>query len=89
MPLDAIAAIATIQPLVWYTAAVADGLGISGHRVPSTYTRFAHIGGAGVIANLIEARRSGLLYDGAPVVLYAHGAGVTRYGGLLRWHARR
>jgi 3-oxoacyl-[acyl-carrier-protein] synthase-3 len=87
LPIDAVAAIATIQPLVWYTAAVADGLGISADRVPSTYPRLAHIGGAGVVANLLEARRVGLLRDSAPVVLYAHGAGITRYAALLRWHA--
>ena len=26
--------------------------------------------------------------DGAPVILYAHGAGLTRYAALLRWYAR-
>jgi len=87
IPVDAVAAIAMIQPLVWYQAAVADGLGIAPDRVPSTYDRYAHLGGAGVIANLIEARRKGLLRDGAPIVLYAHGAGITRYGAMLRWHA--
>jgi 3-oxoacyl-[acyl-carrier-protein] synthase-3 len=86
IPVDAVAAIAMIQPLVWYQAAVADGLGIAPDRVPSTYDRYAHLGGAGVIANLIEARRQGLLRDGAPVVLYAHGAGITRYATMLRWH---
>ena len=87
VPLDAVAAIAMIQPLAWYQAAVADGLGIAPSRVPSTYDRYAHLGGAGVIANLIEARAKGMLRDGAPVVLYAHGAGIARYGALLRWHA--
>ena len=87
VPLDAVAAIAMIQPLAWYQAAVADGLGISPDRIPSTYDRYAHLGGAGVIANLIEAKSRGMLRDGAPVVLYAHGAGIARYGALLRWHA--
>jgi 3-oxoacyl-[acyl-carrier-protein] synthase III len=87
LPLDAVAAVATIQPLVWYTAAIADGLGISAARVPSTYPQLAHIGGAGVVANLLEARRLRLLRDGAPVILYAHGAGITRYAALLHWHA--
>ena len=87
VPLDAIAAIAMIQPLAWYQAAVAEGLGVAAARVPSTYDRYAHLGGAGVIANLIEARHRGLLADGAPVVLYAHGAGLAWYGALVRWHA--
>jgi 3-oxoacyl-[acyl-carrier-protein] synthase-3 len=85
VPIDALAAVASIQPAVWYQAAVADGLGISPERVPSTYARYAHLGAAGVVANLIEARSRGLLRDRAPVVLYAHGAGLTRYVALLRW----
>jgi 3-oxoacyl-[acyl-carrier-protein] synthase III len=80
-----IAALAAIQPLLWYQPAIADGLGIALDRVPSTYSEYAHLGGAGVIANLIEARRRGLLKDGAKVVLYAHGAGITRYAALFRW----
>ena len=87
VPLDALAAIAMIQPLAWYQAAVADGLGLPPDRVPSTYDRYAHLGGAGVIANLIEARRRGLLRENAPIVLYAHGAGIARYAALVRWHA--
>ncbi|MGH7297484.1 MAG: 3-oxoacyl-[acyl-carrier-protein] synthase III C-terminal domain-containing protein, partial [Polyangiaceae bacterium] len=87
VPVDAVAAIAMIQPLVWYQAAVADGLGIASERVPSTYNSYAHLGGAGVIANLIEAQRRGLLRDGSPTVLYAHGAGIARYAAMLRWHA--
>lgn len=86
-PLDAVAAIAMIQPLAWYQAAVADGLGLPPERIPSTYDCYAHLGGAGVIANLIEARRRGLLRVNAPLILYAHGAGLARYGALLRWHA--
>lgn len=86
VPLDAVAAIAMIQPLPWYQAAVADGLAVPPERIPSTYDKYAHLGGAGVIANLIEARRRGLLHDGAPVVLYAHGAGIARYSAMLHWH---
>ena len=87
VPIDAISSIAMIQPLAWYQAAVAEGLGIAASRVPSTYERYAHLGAAGVVANLIEARNRGLLRDRAPVVLYAHGSGITRYAALLRWHA--
>jgi 3-oxoacyl-[acyl-carrier-protein] synthase-3 len=85
MPLDAVAAIAMIQPLIWYQPAVAEGLGVASERVPSSYPRFAHLGAAGVVANLLEARQRGLLHDGAPVVLYAHGAGLTRYAALIHW----
>jgi 3-oxoacyl-[acyl-carrier-protein] synthase-3 len=87
VPVDAVDVLAMIQPVSWYQAAVADGLGIAAERVPSTYGTYAHLGGAGIVANLLEARRRGLLRDGANVVLYAHGAGITRYGAMLRWHA--
>ena len=87
-PLDSLAAVCTMQPLVWFQAAVADGLGLPAERVPSTYATYAHIGGAGVVANLLEARRRGLLRDGARVALFAHGAGLTRYAALVRWSAR-
>ena len=85
---EAIAVLAMIQPVVWYQAAVAEGLGIPSVRVPSTYAEYAHLGGASIVANLLEARRLGMLEDGANVVLYAHGAGTTRYAALLRWHAK-
>jgi 3-oxoacyl-[acyl-carrier-protein] synthase-3 len=85
LSVDAIGALVMIQPLCWYQAAVAEGLGISLERVPSTYARHAHIGGAGIAGNLIEARNRGLLRPNSAVVLYAHGAGITRFGALLRW----
>jgi 3-oxoacyl-[acyl-carrier-protein] synthase-3 len=82
---DDLAAVAMIQPLAWYQAAVAEGLGISTERVPSTHARYAHLGGGGVVANLVEARELGLLRDGSAVALYGHGAGMTRYAAVLRW----
>jgi 3-oxoacyl-[acyl-carrier-protein] synthase-3 len=85
IPIDALAAVVTIQPFLWYAPAIAEGLGLPAERVPTTFANYAHLGGAGPIANLIEARKRGLLEDGSPVVLYAHGAGVTRYAALLRW----
>jgi 3-oxoacyl-[acyl-carrier-protein] synthase-3 len=86
LPIDTIAALATIQPFRWYAPAIAEGLGMPPERAPTTFETYAHLGGAGPIANLIEARNRGLLHDGSAVVLYAHGAGVTRYAALLRWH---
>jgi 3-oxoacyl-[acyl-carrier-protein] synthase-3 len=85
VPVDAVSALCMMQPLAWFQRGVADGLQIPAERVPSTYATYAHIGGAGVVANLLEARRRGLLTDGARVVLFAHGAGLTRYASLLRW----
>lgn len=85
VPLDAVSCVATIQPLAWYQRAIADGLGIPAVRLPTTYSTVGHLGAAGVIANLLEARKQGLLRDGSLAVMYAHGAGITRYAALLRW----
>ncbi len=82
---DDLAALATIQPTAWYAAALAEALGVSPARAPSTFERVAHVGAAGVVANLVEARSRGLLTDGALVALYAHGAGANRTAALLRW----
>jgi 3-oxoacyl-[acyl-carrier-protein] synthase III len=87
--IDTVSAIGLIQPMVWFRDAVADGLGISPERVPSTYGRYSYVGGAGIVANLLEARRLGLLHDGARVLLYGNGAGVTRYAALLNWSSSR
>jgi 3-oxoacyl-[acyl-carrier-protein] synthase III len=82
---NAIDVLSMIQPVAWYQAAVADGLGIDLRRVPSTHSEYAHLGGAAIVANLLEARRLGMLRGGSNVVLYAHGAGLTRYAALLKW----
>lgn len=78
-------ALATIQPTAWYSAALAEALRVPAERAPSTFGRIAHVGAAGVVANLLEARSLGLLREGALVALYAHGAGVNRTAALLRW----
>ena len=88
LPPAAAAAIATVQPTCWYQPALAEGLGVPVDRVPSTHASLAHVGAVAVVANLLEARRHGLLSPGAPVILFAHGAGVTQYAALLRWHQR-
>ncbi len=88
VPVDAVGVLSMIQPSTWFQAAVAEGLGIQASRVPSTYADFAHIGGCAIAANLLEARRAGLLNDGTVVAVYGHGAGFTRYAALLRWHER-
>jgi len=88
IPIDAVRAFATVQPMAWYQAALADGLGVPPARIPTTYPRYGHLGGAGVIANLIEARELGLLTDRAPIVLFGTGAGITRFAALLRWADR-
>jgi 3-oxoacyl-[acyl-carrier-protein] synthase III len=87
VPADAIAVLGIIQPLGWFPEAVGEGIGIPPERVPCTHSTYAHIGGAAIAANLLQAREKGMLHDGSIVALYGHGAGFTRYGALLRWHA--
>jgi len=83
-----IAALASVQPRSWTPAAIAEVTGIDVERAPQTYDRLAHVGGCGVVTNLIEARERGLLHDGATVALYAQGAGFTRSVALVRWAQR-
>jgi 3-oxoacyl-[acyl-carrier-protein] synthase III len=75
---EEIAALACVQPRKWVPHAIAESLGLKASCAPSTYTRIAHLGGAGAVANLIAARDSGLLKPGSRAVMYAQGAGFTR-----------
>lgn len=77
--------LASTQPRKWFPAAVAESLGIAEDKAPTTWDELAHIGGCGVIMNLLEARRRGLLHEGTRVVMYGMGAGITRAAALLRW----
>ncbi len=92
LPVTDLAAIASVQPRRWIPPAIARALGLPPERAPETFEEFAHLAGCGVVTNLIEARRRGLLaptHDGEPplVCLYAQGAGFTRASVLLRWVA--
>jgi 3-oxoacyl-[acyl-carrier-protein] synthase-3 len=78
-------ALASMQPRSWVPHAIAEGLGLSPDIAPQTYHELAHLGGAGMVANLVEARKRGLLKPGANVVLYAQGAGFTRGAVHVRW----
>ena len=82
----------SVQPRRWLPAAIAEALGLSTEIAPQTFDDMAHLGGCGVVTNLLEARRRGMLAarpDGtAPVVcLYAQGAGFTRAAAIVRWGA--
>jgi 3-oxoacyl-[acyl-carrier-protein] synthase-3 len=92
VPLSAIRAFACVQPRRWIPSAIAETMGLSPEIAPATFDELAHLGPCGVITNLLEARRRGLLAAGpggeAPLVaLYAQGAGFTRAALLLRWVA--
>jgi 3-oxoacyl-[acyl-carrier-protein] synthase III len=77
--------LATVQPRRWVPAAIAEGLGLAAERAPQTFDEYAHLGGVGVLVNLLAARDAGLLQRGACVALYAQGAGFTRAAALLEW----
>jgi 3-oxoacyl-[acyl-carrier-protein] synthase-3 len=82
--------LASVQPRRWVPVGIAEALGLSPERAPQTYDQLAHLGCCGVVTNLLEARRQGLLRprsDGEPatVALYAQGAGFTRAAMIVRW----
>jgi 3-oxoacyl-[acyl-carrier-protein] synthase III len=80
-----IAALASVQPRRWVPGAIAEGLGLAPELAVSTYERYAHLGGAGAVLNLLEAREQGLLESGSLAVMYAQGAGFTRAAAAIRW----
>jgi 3-oxoacyl-[acyl-carrier-protein] synthase III len=80
-----LAALASVQPRRWVPGAIAEGLGLPPALAVDTYVRFAHLGGAGAVANLLAAREQGLLKPGALAVMYAQGAGFTRAAAALRF----
>lgn len=77
--------VASTHPRKWIPGAIAESLGLASERAVCTYERIAHVGGCGVVSNLIEARRRGLLGEGTKVALYAQGLGFTRSAAILRW----
>jgi 3-oxoacyl-[acyl-carrier-protein] synthase-3 len=79
-----ISVLASVQPRRWIPGAIAEALGVD-WVAPQTFDDLAHLGGCGVVTNLIAARQQGLLKPGAGVILYAQGAGFTRGATLLRW----
>jgi len=83
-----IGAFAAVQPRKWIPMAIAETLGLRNPSeiAPNTFEEHAHLGGCGVVVNLIEARRRGLLAPGTLVALYGQGAGFTRAAALLEWN---
>src|SRR5580658_1345626 len=81
VPLSSMKAFVCVQPRNWIPGAIAETLGISPSIAPTTFHKLAHLGPRGAVANLIEARRLGLLAprggEPALVAMYAQGAGFT------------
>lgn len=86
LPLTRIGVLASVQPRGWIPGAIAEALGLSADIAPQTFDELAHLGGTGMVSNLIEARRRGMLKPGTVVALYAQGAGFIRSAALLEWH---
>lgn len=85
VPVSTIDVLASAQPRRWFPASVAEALGLPESSAPDTFEDLAHVGGCGVVTNLLAARRAGLVQSGARVVLYAMGAGMTRAAALVEW----
>lgn len=78
----AVDVLASVQPRRWVPGAIVEELGAR-MSAPQTFDELAHLGGAGVILNLLEARRLGQLPAGTLAVLYAQGAGFVRGAALV------
>ena len=78
-------ALAIVQPRWWLPGAVCEAMGLPEERAPLTWSELAHVGGCGVVANLLAARERGLLREGSKVALYGVGAGVTRAAAVVEW----
>ncbi len=82
--------LACVQPRRWIPAAIAEALGLPADVAPQTYDDLGHLGACGVVTNLIEGKRRGMLGPSASgraptVCLYAQGAGFTRAAAIVRW----
>jgi 3-oxoacyl-[acyl-carrier-protein] synthase-3 len=78
--------LASVQPRRWIPAAIAEALSASETLFsPQTFDELAHLGGCGLVTNLLAARRAGFLKPGTHSLLYAQGAGFTRAAALVCW----
>jgi len=84
VPVSSIDCLVAVQPRKWIPRAIAETLGLDPDIAPDTFDSLAHVGGCGVVTNLMEARRRGLLAPGATVAIYAQGAGFTRSAAIMR-----
>jgi 3-oxoacyl-[acyl-carrier-protein] synthase III len=74
----------SVQPRRWIGKAIVEALGLEVPS-PTTYDSLAHLGGSGIVTNLLAAREGGSLGEGTEVTLYAQGAGFTRAAALISW----
>ncbi len=84
VPLQEIDVLASVQPRRWVPEAIREALDAR-FEAPQTFDELCHLGGCGVVTNLISARQAGLIAPGVKIVLYAQGAGFTRAATLVCW----
>jgi 3-oxoacyl-[acyl-carrier-protein] synthase III len=87
--LASVKVLATVQPRRWVPGAIAEALGLSPEIAPQTFDELAHLGACGIVTNLLEARRRGMLRPpsgggGALVAMYGQGMGFTRAALIVR-----
>jgi 3-oxoacyl-[acyl-carrier-protein] synthase-3 len=75
----------SMNPRKWIPSAIAQTMGLPETKTLNTFERYAHLGGCGTLANLMEAERLGYLKAGSLVGLYAQGSGFTRSSVILKW----
>lgn len=76
--------LASVQPRRWIPSAIVEALGAR-MVAPHTFDQLGHLGGCGVVTNLLAARSDGVIKSGTRVVLYAQGGGFTRAATLIHW----
>lgn len=84
VPRDSVTVLASVQPRGWIPSAIAEAVGGDLYAA-QTFDELAHLGGCGVVTNLLAARSAGALGPGKRSVLYAQGAGFTRAAALICW----
>lgn len=87
VPPSTIDVLASVQPRSWLPPAICEAIDRPESIAPSTHSELAHVGTCGIVTNLIEARRRGMLRPGARVLFYGMGAGVTRAAAVVDWTA--
>ncbi len=81
LELSDIDALACVQPRKWIPGAISEALGLRA-IAPQTFEELAHLGGCGVIVNLMKAREQ--LKRPFTSAWYAQGSGFTRMAAVVR-----
>lgn len=73
------------QPMAWYTAFIADVLGLRDEVLFDSFLEYANVNSASITATLHEARRHERIRPGSNVLVFGPAAGYT-YGAMaMRW----